>query len=62
VPKPQFVDRALKGDQTNASTGQEWPKSLPSLERASKQVRIGCDRAGSTSAPQFSALFGRCLV
>ena len=64
VPKPQFVDRALRGDRANApAPGKNGPKSLPSLERAGKQVPMGCDRAfSSTSAPQFSALFGRCLV
>jgi hypothetical protein len=65
VSKPQLVDRALKGDRlTNApAPGKNGPKSQPSLERAGKQVPVGCDRAfSSTSSPQFSTLFGRCLV
>ena len=59
------VDRALKGDRlTNApAPAKNEPKSQPSLERAGKQVPMGCDRAfSSMSAPQFSTLFGRCLV
>jgi hypothetical protein len=62
---PQLVDRALKGDRlTNApAPAKNEPKSQPSLERAGKQVPMGCDRAfSSMSAPQFSTLFGRCLV
>ena len=65
VFKPQLVDRALKGDRlTNApAPAKNEPKSQPSLERAGKQVPMGCDRAfSSMSAPQFSTLFGRCLV
>ena len=63
--KPQSVDRALKGDRlTNApAPAPNEPKSQPSLERAFKQVPIGCDRAfSSMSAPQFSTLFGRRVV
>ena len=65
VSKPQLVDRALKGDRlTNAPTpAKSGPKSQPSLERADKKVPMGCDRAfSSMSGPQFSTLFGRCLV
>jgi hypothetical protein len=65
--KPQSVDRALKGDRlTNApapAPTKNGPKSQPSLERASKRVPMGCDRAfSSMSSPQFSTLFGRCVV
>jgi hypothetical protein len=65
--KPQSLDRALKGDRpTNApalAPTKNGPKSQPSLERASKRVPMGCDRAfSSMSAPQYSTLFGRCLV
>ena len=64
VSKPQLVDRALKGDRlTHAPALENGPKSQPSLERAGKQEPMGCDRAfSSTSSPQFSTLFGRCLV
>jgi hypothetical protein len=65
VSKPQVVDRALKGDRlTNAPIpAKSGPKSQPSLERAGKKVPTGCDRAfSSMSGPQFSTLFGRCLV
>ena len=65
--KPQSVDRALKSDRlTNApapAPTKNGPKLQPSLERASKQVPLGCDRAfSSMSSPQFSTLFGRCLT
>jgi hypothetical protein len=65
--KPQSVDRALKGDRlTNApapAPTKNGPKSQPSLERTSKRVPLGCDRAfSSMSSPQFSTLFGRCLT
>jgi hypothetical protein len=65
--KPQSIDRALKGDRlTNApapAPTKNGPKLQPSLERASKQVPLGCDRAfSSMSSPQFSTLFGRCLT
>ena len=65
--KPQSVDRALKGDRlTNAPTPaptKNGPKSQPSLERASKRVPMGCDRAfSSMSSPQFLTVFGRCVV
>jgi hypothetical protein len=65
VYEPQVVDRALKGDRlTNASaSAKNGPKPQPSLERASKRVPMGCDRAfSSTAAPQFSSLYGRCMV
>ena len=65
VYKPQVVERALKSDRlTNASApAKSGPKPQPPLERASKRVPMGCDRAfSSMSAPQFSTLFGRCLV
>jgi hypothetical protein len=65
VSKPQLVDRALKGDRlTNTpALGKTGPKSQPSLERAGKQVPMGCDRAfSSMSSRQFSTFFGRCLV
>ena len=57
VFKPQLVDRALKGDRlTNApAPAKNEPKSQPSLDRAGKQVPLGCDRVfSSMSAPQFS--------
>jgi hypothetical protein len=65
--KPQSVDRALMGDRlTNApapAPTKNAPKSQPLLERGSKRVPIGYDRAfSSMSAPQFSTLFGRCVV
>jgi hypothetical protein len=59
VYKPQVVHRTSKGDRlSNVSSP---PK--PSLERAAKRVPVGCDRAfSSMSGPQFSTLFGRCVV
>jgi len=63
--KPQSVDRALMGDRlTNApAPTKNAPKSQPLLERGSKRVPMGYDRAfSSMSAPQFSTLFGRCVV
>jgi hypothetical protein len=65
VFRPQLVDRAYKGDRlTNAaSTPKDSPKSLPALVGTGKKVPVGCDRAfSSMSSPQFSTLFGRCLV
>ena len=65
VYKPQVVERTLKSDRlTNASApAKSGPKPQPPLERASKRVPMGCDRAfSSMSAPQFSTLFGRCVV
>jgi hypothetical protein len=65
VFSPQLVDRALKGDRlTNApSPAKNSLKSQPALVRAGKKVPVGCDRAfSSMSSPQFSTLFGRCLV
>jgi hypothetical protein len=65
VSKPQLVDRALKGDRlTNPlAATKNGPKSQPSLVRTGKQVPMGCDRAfSSMSSPQFSTIFGRCLV
>ena len=65
VSKPQLVDRALKGDRlTNApAPAKNGPKSQPSLQRADRQVPMGCDRAfSSMSSRQFSMIFGRCLV
>ena len=65
ISKPILVDRTLKGDRlsnTSAPT-KNGPKSQPSLDRADKQVPMGCDRAfSSMSSRQFSTLFGRCLV
>ena len=65
ISKPILDDRTLKGDRlrnTSALTKQ-GPKSRPSLARAEKRVPVGCDRAfSSMSSPQFSAIFGRCLV
>jgi hypothetical protein len=57
--KPQEIARALKGDRlTNIPA-----KNEQSLERAGKQMPVGCDRAfSSMSGPQSSQLFGRCLV
>jgi hypothetical protein len=65
VYKPQVVERALKSDRlTNApAPAKSGSNPLPPLERASKRVPMGCDRAfSSMSAPQFSTLFGRCLA
>ena len=63
LSKPLSVDRTLKGDRlSNASAPtKNGPKSQPSLDRAGKQVPIGCDRAFS-SMSSLSTLFGRCLV
>jgi hypothetical protein len=66
IISPQLVDRALKGDRltiTNApAVGKIGSKSQPSFVSAHK-VPIGCDRAfSSMSSPQFSTIFGRCLV
>ena len=64
VFNPQLVDRTLKGDRlTNTpAAGKIGSKSQPSLVRAHK-VPMGCDRAfSSMSSPQFSTIFGRCLV
>jgi hypothetical protein len=61
----QLVDRAPKRDRlTNApAPAKNGPKSHPLLERAGKQVPMGCDRAfSSMSSRQFSTLFGRSLV
>jgi hypothetical protein len=60
VSKPQLVDRALKGDRlTNAPALENGRTSHP----AGKHVPVGCDRAfNSMLSPQFSRLFGRCLV
>jgi hypothetical protein len=58
ISKPQAVDRALKGDRFTIAPGPS-----PALVRAGKRVPVGCDRAFSLmSAPQFSSLFGRCVV
>jgi hypothetical protein len=58
--KPQSVNRALKGDRPTTAPAN---KSQPLLERAGKQVPVGCDRAfSSMSSAQFSNLFGRCLA
>jgi hypothetical protein len=65
VFRPQLVDHALKGDRlTNAPLpAKNSPKSQSALVRTGKKVPMGCDRAfSSMSSPQFSALFGRCLV
>ena len=65
VFKPQLVDRALKRDRlTNASApAKNELKSQPVLVRTGKQVPVGCDRAfSSMSSPQFSTLYGRCMV
>jgi hypothetical protein len=64
ISKPQLVDRTLKGDRlTNApAAGKIGAKSQPSFVSAHK-VPIGCDRSfSSMSSPQFSTIFGRCLV
>jgi hypothetical protein len=61
--KPQPVNRALKGDRPTTAPAQAGRKSQPSLERAGKQMPLGCDRAfSSMSSAQFSTLFGRCLA
>jgi hypothetical protein len=58
----QLVDRTLKGDRLTNPPGKIGSKSQPSLVRAHK-VPMGCDRAfSSISSPQFSTIFGRCLV
>ena len=65
VFKPQLVDRALKRDRlTNApAPAKNELKSQPALVRTGKQVPVGCDRAfSSMSSPQFSTLYGRCMV
>jgi hypothetical protein len=65
ISKHQIVDRALKGDRltTAPSTAKTRPASHPALVRTGKHVPVGCDRASSSmSSPQFSSLFGRCLV
>ena len=58
--KPQPVNRALKGDRPTTSPAQviNGRKSQPSLERAGKQVPMGCDRAFSSmsSAQIFNSL------
>ena len=64
VFNPQLVDRTLKGDRlTNTpAAGKIGSKFQPSRVRAHK-VPMGCDRAfSSMSSPQFSTIFGRCLV
>jgi hypothetical protein len=63
--KPESVNRALKGDRPTAALARvkNEHQSQPSLERAAKQVPMGCDRAfSSMSSAQFSTLFGRCLA
>ena len=64
VPKLQFVDRGKRDRLINApAPGKNGPKSQPALVRMGKQVPVGCDRAfSSMSSPEFSTLFGRCLV
>jgi hypothetical protein len=63
VSKPPVVDRALKGNRLIDAPAPAKPKTQQSLERASKGVPTGCDRAfSSTAAPQLSTLFGRCTV
>ena len=61
VSKPQVVDRALKGDRLTIEPATA--KKSPSLVRTGKRIPMGCDRAfSSMSSPQFSSLFGRCVV
>ena len=64
VSKLQFVDRGKRDRLINApAPGKNGPKSQPALVRMGKQVPVGCDRAfSSMSSPEFSTLFGRCLV
>ena len=63
VFKPQLVDRALKRDRLTNAPAKNGVKSQPALMRTGKQVPVGCDRAfSSMSAPQFSTLYGRCMV
>jgi hypothetical protein len=63
VFKPQLVDRALKRDRLTNALAKNGVKSQPALVRTGKQVPVGCDRAfSSMSAPQFSTLYGRCMV
>jgi hypothetical protein len=64
VFKPQLVD-SLKGERLDnvPAPAQNGPKSRPALVRTGKQVPVGCDRAfSSMSPPQFSSLYGRCVV
>ncbi len=61
----QSVNRALKAGRLTTVRPQvkNERQSQSSLERAGKQVPVGCDRAfSSMSGPQFSTLFGRCLA
>ena len=61
VSKPQVVDRALKGDRLAIEPADT--KKSPPLVRTGKRIPMGCDRAfSSMSSPQFSSLFGRCVV
>jgi hypothetical protein len=65
ISKPILVDRTLKGDRlSNTSVPTEHgPKSEPSLVRDERRVPVGCDRAlSSMAAPEFSTIFGRCMV
>jgi hypothetical protein len=64
VSKLQFVDRGKRDRLMDATTSaKNGPKSQTALVRMGKQVPVGCDRAfSSMSSPEFSTLFGRCLV
>ena len=63
VFKPQLVDRALKRDRLTNAPAKNGPRSQPALVRTGKRVPVGCDLASSSmSSPEFSTLFGRCLV
>ena len=65
LSKPQVVDRALKGDRLTIapSPAKNGRTSRPASVRTGKHVPAGCDRAfSSMSPPQFSSLFGRCVV
>jgi hypothetical protein len=61
VSKPQIVDWTLKRDRLTAAPTPA--KKSPTLVRSGGHVPMGCDRAfSSSSSPQYSPLFGRCLV
>jgi hypothetical protein len=66
IANPQLVNHALKGDRlptTAPGSSKSRATTQPSLERAEKQVPVGCDRAFSpVSSPRFATIFGRCVV
>jgi hypothetical protein len=61
--RPQQVNRALKSDRPTTAPAQVKNGRKSQLERAGKQVPVGCDRAfSSISSAQSSTFFGRCLA